>query len=256
MKYIKLFEEFNSIIEYRYNRFLKELEIYMQFFKEEWKFTGEVGRIPKIDEYIETYHATNNPNIGIILSQDYRRILISVGADNRALVHYWENNLNETGENSKRTLYTFNMLTDWGMMKTRINNGKPSILDVMKESKERGFNPILRVCQSKQKAISEGDPKTNVLDNILNSDILGIIENKSKFVPQEIEKYYYLIPYFIFFSNEDVIKRWWSDAKNDKSVYKIADVIKKDPQIYDKFKSIIPDDISDAAEMHGMGFSD
>lgn len=257
MKYIKLFEEFNSIIEYRYNHFLKEIEIYIQFFKEEWKFTGEVGRIPKIDEYIETYYATNNQNLGIILSQDSRRILISVGSGNRALVHYWDNSLNENGENSKRTLYTYNLLTDWGMMKTRINNKKPSILDLLKESKERGFNPILRICQSKGKTVPEGDPKTNVLDNILSNDIIELINNKSKFVSNELDKYYYLIPYFIFFSNEDVIKRWWFDIRNDsKLIYKISEVIMKNNEIYDKFKSIIGDDISDSSDMHKMGFSD
>src|ERR1700761_6281772 len=218
MKYIKLFESgFNSFIEYKYNRSYEEINIYMDFFKQEWKFTGEIGKIPSIDEFEETYNNTFNENLGIILSQDSRRILISIGANNRALVHIYEPTMSEDTENKKRTTYTFNVLTDWGMMKTRWNNNKPSILDLLMESKQRGHNPILRIYQGKHKTISEGDPNTNILDNIFSTEIMDYINIMNKF-----DEYIYLIPYFIFFGKEDSVKRWWEDAKNDKSILTIT----------------------------------
>lgn len=125
------------------------------------------------------------------------------------------------------------------------------MLDVLKESKERGFNPILRVYQAKGNIISEGDSNTNILDNIFSDEMMDYINIMNKY-----DDYLYLIPYFIFFSNEEVIKRWFNEVRNSKLIYKIAKVISSQPDIYNKFKSIISDDISDASSMDVAGFSD
>jgi hypothetical protein len=245
MKYIKLFEFHYD--EWRYERFSKELEIYMDFFKEEWKYNGEIGKIVSIDNFKD--------NVGIILSKDSRRVLISIGKDNRALVHVYVGLMSETNEDKKRTSYKFNLLTDWGMMKTRWNNRKPYILDLLKESKERAFKPILRVYESKQKPVSEGDPTTNILGNIFSNDILEYIHSENK-----NDEYIYLIPYFIFFSDDDTIMKWWNDEseyiRNSNLVYGVSNAIIKDPFVYNKFKKIIGDDVSVSGGMFDMGFSD
>jgi hypothetical protein len=241
MKHVKLFES-NSYDEYQYNRFYKELDYYITFFRDVMGYNGEIGRIVKIDEFIKDSHKS----IGIVLTKETKRILISIGENNRVLVHYYALNITQSLIYHSRKVYSAGLMTNYGNLLYR------GLLYLLKESKIKGFNPILRVLENDEKSLSEGHDGSNLLGNIFCYDFTKY--NFKKHNP--IEGYDYLVPYFIFFSSNDVIKAWWDKTKNSELVYRVSDAIINDSDAYGKFKSIIDDDITDSSSMSKMGFSD
>lgn len=254
MKHLKLFES-DSYAEYQYNRFYKELDYYITFFRDVLFFKGEIGRIVSIDEFIES----DRKNLGIVLTKQTKRILISVGENNRVLVHYYDINIsNKFRENENKSLNIFNLLTNFpNIIKT--SSKAKTILYYLKESKKNGFNPILRVFESDGESFSEGNNGSNILDNILSDELSKYLYNKSTWSDDNnfyTEYYSRLVPYFIFFSSNDVIKTWWDKVKNTELSYKISNVIINDAEAYSKFKNIVDDDITDSSSLHTMGFGD
>lgn len=225
-----------------YDKLIAELDIYKDFCEKVWFGYKPISSVFEVS----FVNFINKKCVTTLLCQsidDKTRIYIKID-ENSVLFHFFYINDKEK-EKQDRNWNVYNVLVNFDFALSE----RGILLDKFKDSKEKGYKPILNVYESfgelDLEYLNSGN-KINILDNLF--------PNTYNYLSEFTDKYFKLIPYFIYFGTDDAIKEWWSRVQNTKHAYKLANFVKNSDQ-YNKFKNIIGDvDMSD--ELFSIGFAD
>ena len=244
MKYIltyKLFESEERInispeVHAKWIKYKEEVDIYVNYFKSLWGYDSSYGT-PDLNLFKQHETYSN------LISDNTERSFIRI-KDNELLVHLYYKAYQDNSTKKRSLIYTVLKEVSGAAREMGVN----TLLDLLKESSEKGYNVKLKFCEVKNNSvpIQTADNGKNYLEKLLSED--------SQILTPGGVIWLSLLPYFIFFSQDVVIIEWWENYKDSENILKIMDIIKNSDQ-WSKFNSIVSINGGEtAAKISEIGF--
>jgi len=206
---------FNESNQNEYYEFLEQKGIYLRYLEDNWnqkiildntnyKYYAENEQL-SFHTRNKAFKETDNGNTDAITigkTRNYEKVVwVHMSYDdNSGVIH----------SNNSRSAMAFTVLTEAECYE---KVGNKNLLDIFKETKKKGFKPVLSI-----------NNDVNILDNIFEATDgpLGAYFHGFD------EIWYWLLPKFLHFSTDEVLIRWWDKtiSKSDK-IYTLLNTIKE-----------------------------
>jgi len=252
MKYILEYKKHKTLGLFGY--FGRELQKYVEYFKIIWNMeerniahkVKEKDFDGKVIAYLDRMIGNSAGNTGS--QNDYLRAFIEVNMEGiRVHVYSYERIYNTR---TSKVAMLYNVLTECENLHR--HKGNLNLMDLFRSSEASTYKPKLVVCDD---AFGLSNPKTgengpNVLDNIFDKELF-----EKDILTEFSVAWFYLLPHYIHFGKEEVIRDWWETLPKEENIHKITNAIKESGE-WTKFISIVGNiDALDASnKMGGMGF--
>lgn len=243
MKYITRFEIFNESISNKklFDRNESVASMFENYFESLGIFTKENYRRTKYGDD----RCLKNEYTAEVRTSDYMYVLIYI-KEKYLILHLYSyqniDNYQRRGRMMKKLLTNFDNI-----------QMKEGFLDLIQKAIDFGFKPIVKVAEDTNSGswFRGTDPHKdkNILKDLYDEEMF----NESALEVGD-NSWCYILPYFLKYSNKNIIKKWWNKMSVSPKRYKVSEELKKLGK--EHLVGVKPVEIDNSATMGSMGFAD